>query len=90
MGTTLETRFDTTGPINLKAELLVGDLTLTVGSGSATTVRLHPHGKSGAEMAEKFTVEAHGNDVAVIAPKLRDSFSSLGTKGSVDVEVTTR
>ena len=63
MGTTLETRFDTTGPINLKAELLVGDLTLTVGTGPTTTVRLHPHGKHGAEIAEKFTVEAHGNDV---------------------------
>lgn len=87
MGTTLETRFDTTGPINLKAELLVGDLTLTVGAGTTTTVRLRPHGKSGAEMAEKFTVEARGNDVVVIAPKLRDSFFSLGSKGSVDVEV---
>jgi hypothetical protein len=87
MGTTLETRFDTTGPITLKAELLVGDLTLTVGDGPTTTVRLHPHGKHGAEIAEKFTVEAHGNDVSVLAPKLRDSFFSLGTKGSVDVEV---
>lgn len=87
MGTTLETRFDTTGPITLKAELLVGDLTLTVGDGPTTTVRLHPHGKHGADIAEKFTVEAHGNDVSVLAPKLRDSFFSLGTKGSVDVEI---
>lgn len=87
MGTTLETRFDTTGPITLKAELLVGDLTLTVGDGPTTTVRLHPHGKHGADIAEKFTVEAHGNDVSVLAPKLRDSLFSLGTKGSVDVEI---
>ncbi|MER7072231.1 DUF4097 family beta strand repeat-containing protein [Terrabacter sp. NPDC000476] len=87
MGTTLETRFDTTGPITLKAELLVGDLTLTVGDGPTTTVRLHPHGKHGADIAEKFTVEARGNDVSVLAPKLRDSFFSLGTKGSVDVEI---
>jgi len=87
MSTTLESRLETTGPINLKVELLVGDVTLTAGDAPTTTVRLHPHGKNGAELAEKFTVEAHGNDVAVIAPKLRDSFFSLGTKGSVDVEI---
>jgi DUF4097 and DUF4098 domain-containing protein YvlB len=87
MSDTLETRFDTTGPVNLKVELLVGDVTLTATDTSATVVRLVPHGRKGAELAEKFTVEAHGNDVVVLSPKLRDSFFSLGTKGSVDVEV---
>lgn len=87
MSTTLESRFDTTGPINLKVELLVGDVTLTAGDAPTTTVRLQPHGKNGAELAEKFTVEAHGNDVVVLAPKLRDSFFGIGSKGSVDVEV---
>ena len=87
MSTTLETRFETTGPINLKVELLVGDVTLTAGDGPTTTVRLRPHGRHGADLAEKFTVEARGNDVVVLAPKLRDAFFSLGTKGSVDVEV---
>ena len=87
MSTTLESRFDTTGPVNLKIELLVGDVTLTAGETTTTTVRLHPHGKAGAELAEKFTVEARGNDVVVLAPKIRDSFFSIGSKGSVDVEV---
>ncbi|HET7761318.1 MAG TPA: DUF4097 family beta strand repeat-containing protein [Phycicoccus sp.] len=87
MSTTLESRLETTGPINLKVELLVGDVTLTAGDAPTTTVRLHPHGKNGAELAEKFTVEAHGNDVVVLSPKIRDSFFGLGTKGSVDVEV---
>jgi DUF4097 and DUF4098 domain-containing protein YvlB len=87
MSTTLESSFDTTGPINLKIELLVGDVTLTAADGPATTVRLLPRGKNGAEMAEKFTVEAHGNDVVVLAPKIRDTFFGLGSKGSVDVEV---
>jgi DUF4097 and DUF4098 domain-containing protein YvlB len=87
MSTNLETRFDTTGPINLKVELLVGDVTLTAGEAPTTTVRLVPHGRNGAEMAEKFTVEARGNDVVVIAPKLREGFFALGTKGSVDVEI---
>ena len=86
MSDTLETRFDTTGPINLKVELLVGDATLTVTPGTATVVRLVPRGRSGAEMAEKFTVEARGNDVVVIAPK-KEGFFGLGSKGSVDVEV---
>ena len=86
MSTNLETRFDTTGPITLKVELLVGDVTLTAGEAPTTTVRLVPRGKSGAEMAEKFTVEAHGNDVVVIAPK-RESFFAFGSKGSVDVEI---
>lgn len=87
MSTNLETRFDTTGPINLKVELLVGDVTLTAGEAATTTVRLVPRGRNGSEMAEKFTVEARGNDVVVIAPKLREGFFTLGSKGSVDVEV---
>jgi DUF4097 and DUF4098 domain-containing protein YvlB len=87
MSTSLETRFDTTGPINLKVELLVGDVTLTAGEAPTTTVRLLPRGRNGAEMAEKFTVEARGNDVVVLAPKLREGLFSLGSKGSVDVEI---
>ncbi|MEW1952569.1 DUF4097 family beta strand repeat-containing protein [Terrabacter sp. NPDC080008] len=87
MSTNLESRFDTTGPVNLKVEVIVGDVTLTAGDSTTTTIRLQPHGKNGAELAEKFTVEAHGNDVVVLAPKIRDSFFGLGTKGSVDVEV---
>ena len=87
MTTNLETRFDTTGPINLKIELLFGDATLTATDDPATMVRLVPKGRNGEELAEKFVVEARGNDVVVLAPKLRDGFFGFGTKGSVDVEV---
>ena len=87
MGNNLENHFDTTGPIDLKVEVLVGDVTLTAGDGPTTTVRLRPHGKGGAELAEKFTVEARGNDVVVISPKVRDGFFSFAGRGSVDVEV---
>ena len=87
MDTNLETHFDTTGPINLKVELLVGDITLTATDQPTTTVRLVPQGRGGEELAEKFTVEAHGNDVVVLSPKKRDGFLGLTFKGSVDVEV---
>jgi DUF4097 and DUF4098 domain-containing protein YvlB len=87
MGTNLETRFDTTGPINLKVELRVGDVTLVAGDGPTTTVRLLPHSRGGEELAERFTVEAHGNDLLVSAPKQRDGFWGFGGKDSVDVEV---
>jgi DUF4097 and DUF4098 domain-containing protein YvlB len=84
--TNLETRFETTGPINLKVELLMGDVTLTPSDDPTTTVRLIPRGRMGEELAQRFTVEARGNDVVVIAPK-KEGFLGLGTKGSVDVEV---
>ncbi|MGW5242262.1 DUF4097 family beta strand repeat-containing protein [Monashia sp. NPDC004114] len=87
MSTTLETHFETTGPINLKVELLVGDVKLTATERTSTSVRLIPNGRNGEELAEKFTVEAHGNDVVVLSPKVRDGFWGFGSKGSVDVEV---
>lgn len=84
---TIEKRFETTGPINLKVEQLVGDVKLTVTDEPVTTVRLIPNGRSGEELAERYTVEARGNDVVVLAPK-KDGFLGLGLfKGSVDVEV---
>jgi DUF4097 and DUF4098 domain-containing protein YvlB len=83
----IEKRFETTGPINLKVEQLVGDVKLTVTDEPVTTVRLIPHGRSGEELAERYTVEARGNDVVVLAPK-KEGFLGLGIfKGSVDVEV---
>ena len=82
-----EKRFETTGPINLKVEQPVGDVKLTVTDEPMTTVRLIPHGRSGEELAERYTVEARGNDVVVLAPK-KEGFLGLGLfKGSVDVEV---
>lgn len=80
-----EKRFETTGPINLKVEQLAGDVKLTVTDEPVTTVRLIPHGRSADELAERYTVEARGNDVVVLAPK-KDGFLGL-FKGSVDVEV---
>jgi DUF4097 and DUF4098 domain-containing protein YvlB len=84
--TNLETRFETTGPINLKVEQLVGDVTLTATDDPTTTVRLKPHGRAGEELAQRFTVEARGNDVVVLAPK-KEGLLGLAFKGSVDVEV---
>jgi DUF4097 and DUF4098 domain-containing protein YvlB len=86
MTTNLETRFDTTGPINLKVELLVGDVTLTATESTATTVRLIPKGRNAEDLAEKFVVEARSNDVVVLAPKGREGFFAFGTK-AVDVEI---
>ncbi|GAA6525327.1 DUF4097 family beta strand repeat-containing protein [Intrasporangium sp. DVR] len=84
--TNLETRFETTGPINLKVEQLVGDVTLTATDDPTTTVRLKPHGRTGEELARRFTVEARGNDVVVLAPK-KESFIGLPFNASVDVEI---
>jgi hypothetical protein len=82
----IETRFETPNPIRLRVEVLVGDVSVSAGEVTTTTVRLLPRGTSGAELAEKFTVEQRGGEVVVLAPKLRDGFFSF-TKGSVDVEV---
>ena len=87
MTTPLETRFDTTGPIALKVELQQGDLRLRVTEGPTTVVRLLPQGKGGAELAERFTVEARGDGVVVLAPKERSSAFSFGKRDAVDVEV---
>lgn len=80
-----ETTFETTGPINLKVELLAGDAKLTATDRTTTEVRLIPHGRNGVEFAERFTVEARGNDVVVLAPKKEGLFGF--SKGSVDVEI---
>lgn len=83
----MEKNFETTGPINLKVELLVGDVRITATDQASTSVRLIPQGRGGEELAERFTVEARGNDVVVISPKMRDTgFLGFG-KGSIDVEV---
>ena len=83
---TLENHFETTGPISLKVEQLVGDVTLTATDDPTTTIRLTPHGRAGEDLARRFTVEARGNDVVVLAPR-KESFIGLPFKGSVDVEV---
>lgn len=86
-GKTMQQHFETTGPINLRVEILNGDVTLTATDVPTTSVRLLPRGRSGEELAERFTVEAHGNDVVVIGPKAREGLFGFGSKGSVDVEI---
>ncbi|MEO7753804.1 MAG: DUF4097 family beta strand repeat-containing protein [Terracoccus sp.] len=83
----MEKHFETTGPIRLKVELQTGDVTLAASDGVVTSVRLVPHGRGAEELAERFTVELRGDEVVVIAPKGRDGFFGLGTRGAVDVEV---
>ncbi|HET8987068.1 MAG TPA: DUF4097 family beta strand repeat-containing protein [Humibacillus sp.] len=87
MTTPLETRFETTGPISLKVEVQQGDVTLRVTEGPTTVVRLVPQGKGAAELAERYTVEARGDAVVVMAPKERGFAFSFGKRDSVDVEV---
>lgn len=82
----MEKQFETTGPINLTVELYVGDVTLRTHESTTTTIRLHPHGSRGEEHADKFVVEARGNDVVVLAPKKGSGLLALA-KGTVDVEV---
>lgn len=84
----MEKNFETSGPINLKLELLVGDVRLTASDGVSTRVRLIPRGERGEELIEHFTVEARCNDVVVQAPKAREGLFGFGSKGSVDLEIT--
>ena len=86
MSTNLEHHFDTTGSVRLRVEVIVGDVTVTAGDAPTTTVHLEPHGRNGAELAEKYVVEARGGEIVVLAPKLRESLFSA-TRGSVDVTV---
>ncbi len=83
----MDKHFETPGPIRLRVELQTGDVTLAASDGAVTSVRLVPHGRGAEELAERFTVEARGDEVVVIAPKGRDGVFGLGSRGSVDVEV---
>lgn len=83
----MEKTYETPGPVRLRLELLIGDVRLRASETQTTTVRLIPHGRGGEELVERFTVEQRGDEVVVLAPKLRDSFVGWGGKGSVDVEV---
>ncbi|MGN6751720.1 MAG: DUF4097 family beta strand repeat-containing protein [Intrasporangium sp.] len=83
----MEHTFTTPGPIRLRMELLAGDITITATETDTTTVQLTPRGRGGEELAERFTIEQRGDEVVVLAPKMRDAIFSFG-KGSVDVEVS--
>ncbi|WP_347353147.1 DUF4097 family beta strand repeat-containing protein [Intrasporangium sp.] len=79
--------FQTPGPIRLRVELVAGDVTVRAAETDTTMVELSPRGPAGEELAERFTVEQRGDEVVVLAPKMRDAIFSIG-KGSVDVAVT--
>lgn len=83
----MEKTFETPGPVRLRVELLVGDVRLRASETQTTAVRLVPHGRGGEELVERFTLEQRGDEIVVLAPKLRDSFVGWSGKGSVDVEV---
>lgn len=93
MTTPLETRFETTGTVQLVVDVPQGDITVrAVPAGghldvASTVVRLIPRGKAGAELAERFTVESRGDAIVVMAPKERGSVFSFGKRDAVDVEV---
>lgn len=84
--TTREHTFETPRPIRLRIETPVGDVSVSAGDHPTTTVVLRPRGKDGADLAAKFVVEQRGDEVVVLAPKLRDTMFSVA-RGSVDVEV---
>ncbi|MDN5798143.1 MAG: DUF4097 domain-containing protein [Intrasporangium sp.] len=83
----MEHTFHTPGPIRLRVELVAGDVAVRATETDTTTVQLTPRGPAGEELAERFTVEQRGDEVVVLAPKMRDAIFSLG-KGSVDIGVT--
>jgi DUF4097 and DUF4098 domain-containing protein YvlB len=82
----MEKTFETPGPVRLRVELLVGDVAVRAAATTTTTVLLVPRGRDGGEMAERFTVEQHGDEILVHGPK-REGLFGWATKGSVDVEV---
>jgi DUF4097 and DUF4098 domain-containing protein YvlB len=83
----MDRSFNTPGPIRLRAEIFAGDITVRATSTSTTTIQLIPRGRGGEELVERFTVEQRGEEVVVLAPKVRESIFGLG-KASVDLEVT--
>lgn len=82
----MEQTFHTPEPIRLRVEIFAGDVTVRATTTDTTTVELTPQGRGGEDLVQRFTVEQRGDEVVVLAPKLRDSIFTLG-KGSVDVEV---
>jgi DUF4097 and DUF4098 domain-containing protein YvlB len=83
----MDRSFSTPAPIRLRTEILAGDIAVRAGTTDTTTVQLTPRGRGGEELVGRFTVEQRGDEVVILAPKVRESIFTLG-KASVDIEVT--
>lgn len=84
----MERQFETSGPVTLRVEVQRGDVSLIATERTATRVRLIPHNGDGADLAERFTVEARGDgEVVVLEHRGGGSGFVLGRRGSIDVEV---
>jgi len=67
--------FDTPGPVQLRIELQSGDIDITAVEASTTTVDIQPGpGAAARDLAEQTTVEQHGDQIVVRAPRGSDSF----------------
>ena len=80
--------FDTPEPISATIELVTGDVRISAGDHSATTVTVHPTDATSEEdrkVAERTRVEFENEQLLVKAPKLRSWLSRSG--GSIDVTI---
>ena len=85
----IEKRFETTGPINLKVEQLVGDVKLTVTDEPVTTVRLIP--TAGPVRSSPSATPSRPGATTSSSRAEEGGLPRLGIfKGSVDVEVDLR
>ena len=81
--------FETPEPISATIDVAVGDVRISAGDGSATTVDVQPTDASSDEdlkVAELTRVEYANGELRVKAPKLR-SWSPRSAGGSIDVTI---
>ena len=81
--------FETPEPISATIDVAVGDVRISAGDGSATTVDVQPTDASSDEdvkVAELTRVEYANGELRVKAPKLR-SWSPRRAGGSIDVTI---
>ncbi|TDE08227.1 DUF4097 family beta strand repeat-containing protein [Jiangella asiatica] len=77
--------FPADGPIRLSIEQRSGDVEVTAADTAEVTVRLHPSGPGGDELADRTTVEYRPGALRVEVPR---STSLIGRSPSVDIVVT--
>lgn len=81
--------FDTPGPITATIEIIGGDVRVSAGDRTTTTVSIEPSDPSNGEdrsAAEQTRVEQDGDNLLVKAPRLR-SWLPRRTGGAVDVTI---
>ncbi len=81
--------FDTSEPISVTIDLVIGDVQISAGDRGATVVEVHPSDASNEEdlkAAELTRVECANGQLLVKAPKLRSWLSRSGG-GSIDVTI---